>query len=85
MRNVYVDDKQHRTVITHDGKLKDKYFVPLDNFTIESRLKWLSGLLDSDGTVARNGTNESLQITSIHIEFLRQIQMMLQTLGVSLS
>lgn len=83
VRNVYVDDKQNRTVITHNGKLKDKYFVPLDNFTIESRLKWLSGLLDSDGAVARNGTNESLQITSIHIEFLRQIQMMLQTLGVT--
>lgn len=83
VRSVYVDEKQNRTVITHNGKLKDKYFVPLDNFTIESRLKWLSGLLDSDGTVARNGTNESLQITSIHIEFLRQIQMMLQTLGVT--
>ena len=83
VRNVYVDEKQNRTVITHNGKLKDKYFVPLDNFTIESRLKWLSGLLDSDGTVARNGTNESLQIGSIHLEFLREIQLMLQTLGVT--
>lgn len=83
VRNVYVDEKQNRTVVTHNGNLKDKYFVPLQDYTIESKLKWLAGLLDSDGTVARNGTNESLQITSIHLEFLRQIQLMLQTLGVT--
>ena len=83
VRNVYVDEKQNRTLVTHHGNLKDKYFVPLQDYTIESKLKWLAGLLDSDGTVARNGTNESLQITSIHLEFLRQIQLMLQTLGVT--
>ena len=83
VRNIYVDKKQNRTVVTHNGKLKDKFFVPLGDYTIDSKLKWLAGLLDSDGTVARNGTNESLQITSVHLEFLRQIQLMLQTLGVS--
>lgn len=83
VRNVYVDMKQNRTVVTHKGNLKDKFFVPLGDYTISSKLKWLAGLLDSDGTVARNGTNESLQITSVHLEFLRQIQLMLQTLGVS--
>ena len=83
VRGVYVDKNQNRTIVTHDGSLKDKFFVPLGDYTIESKIKWLAGLLDSDGTVARNGTNESLQITSIHLEFLRQIQLMLQTLGVS--
>lgn len=83
VRNVYVDEKQNRTVITHNGNLKEKYYVPLHDYTIESKLKWLAGLLDSDGTVARNGTNESFQIVSIHLEFLRQIQLMLQTLGVT--
>ena len=83
VRGVYVDKNQNRTVVTHDGSLEDKFFVPLGDYTIESKIKWLAGLLDSDGTVARNGTNESLQITSIHLEFLRQIQLMLQTLGVS--
>ncbi|MCC5278496.1 hypothetical protein LMP50_14025, partial [Staphylococcus aureus] len=33
--------------------------------------------------MARNGTNESLQVVSVHIEFLREIQLMLQTLGVT--
>lgn len=80
---VYVDEKQNRTVVRHNGNLKDKYFVPAYNYTIDSKLKWLSGLLDSDGTVARNGTNESLQIVSVHLEFLRQVQLMLQTLGIN--
>lgn len=83
IRGVYEDDKQNRTVITHNGSLKDKYFVPLQGYTVESRLEWLAGLLDSDGTIARNGTNESLQIGSIHLEFLHEIQLMLQTLGVT--
>ena len=83
VKRVYVDEKQNRTVVSHNGNLKDKFFVPTVNYTIDSKLKWLAGLLDSDGTVARNGTNESLQVNSIHIEFLREIQLMLQTMGVT--
>ena len=83
MQRIYKDDKQSRIIVTHKGNLKDKYFVPNFNYSIDSKLKWLAGILDSDGTVARNGTNESLQIGSSHIEFLRQIQLMLQTLGVT--
>ena len=40
VRNVYQDDKQNRTVITHNGSLKDKYFVPLQGYPIDSRLSW---------------------------------------------
>lgn len=64
-------------------KLKDKYFVPTNSYTIESRLLWLAGLCDGDGTIARNGTNESIQISSIHKEFLKEVQLMLQTLGIT--
>ena len=81
--SVYNDENQKRIVITHKGNLKDKYFVPINNYTIESRLEWLAGLCDSDGTVSRNGSNESLQIGSIHLTFLQDIQLMLQTLGVT--
>jgi ribonucleotide reductase alpha subunit len=62
-------------------ELPDKYYVPM-NSSIQCRLRWLEGLLDSDGSVARNGSNESLQIGSIHYEFLDRIRLMLQTLGV---
>jgi len=67
----------------HFKDLKDKFFVPMNDYDINSRLQWLSGILDSDGCVYRNGTNEQLVICSIEKEFLRDIQKMLQTLGVS--
>lgn len=84
VKNVHTDEKQNRqTVYFKEGTLKDKYFVPLDNYTIKSRLEWLAGICDSDGTVSRNGLNESLQISSTQLTFLQEIQLMLQTLGVT--
>ena len=79
---VYVDVKQNRTTVIHKN-LKEKYFVPSCEYTIESRLLWLSGLCDSDGTVSRNGVTESLQIGSIHLSFLQEVQLMLQELGIT--
>lgn len=62
--------------------LKVKYFVPGANYTIESRLKWLAGLLDADGTSLKSVEGScSLQIASINQQFLRDLQLMLQTLG----
>jgi len=43
----------------------------------------LSGISDSDGTIAVNGSNRSLQIGSVNKGFLLEIQEMLQTLGVT--
>lgn len=59
-----------------------KFTVPF-NFSIKSRLEWLAGLLDSDGSVSRNGTNESLQIGSIEERFLLDVRLLLQTVGVN--
>lgn len=72
-----------RIKLTHSEGLKDKFFVPTSEYTVESRLEWFAGLLDSDGTIARNGENESIQVVSIHKTFLQDVQLMLQTLGVS--
>ena len=65
------------------GCLQQKFFVPSAEYTIQSRLSWLAGYLDGDGTVARNGTNESLQCTTINYEFAVDLQNMLQELGVN--
>ena len=62
--------------------LKDKYFVPSADYTIESKLKWLSGYLDGDGTVTDNNGSQSIQAASINKEFLKDVQLLLQTLGV---
>ena len=62
--------------------LQDKFFVPSVEYTVGSRLEWLAGLCDGDGTIARNGTNESIQVCSVNKDFLLEVQLMLQTLGV---
>ena len=77
----YKEDAIGRINTMLPDELSEKYIVPM-NASLECRLEWLAGLLDSDGSVARNGTTESLQIASVHFEFLDRIRLMLQTLGV---
>jgi ribonucleoside-diphosphate reductase alpha chain len=79
---VYHDIKQDRIICKLPLDIPAKFTVPLNGYTIKSRLDWLAGLLDADGTVARNGSNESLQIASVNQQFLLDIRLMLQTLGV---
>lgn len=61
--------------------LRAKFEVPM-NTSIQCRLEWLAGYLDADGSVCRNGTNESIQVTSIVYSFLKDVQSMLVTMGV---
>lgn len=76
-----VEDAQGRLNTVLPVELAAKFHVPL-HATLRCRLQWLAGILDSDGTVCRNGDNESLQIGSIVPTFLEDIRLMLQTLGV---
>ena len=61
--------------------LRAKFEVPM-NTSIQCRLEWLAGYLDADGSICRNGTNESIQVTSIVYSFLKDVQSMLVTMGV---
>ena len=61
--------------------LLPKFEVPV-NYSLDNKLRWLEGLSDADGTIARNGTNDSLQISSIEFDFLDKIRLMLLTMGV---
>jgi ribonucleoside-diphosphate reductase alpha chain len=79
---IYHDEKQDRIVCKLPLDMPVKFTVPLNGYTVSSRLDWLAGILDSDGCVYRNGTNEALAITSVKKDFLLQIRLMLQTLGV---
>lgn len=54
--------------------------VPLEFISIENKLEWLAGLLDSDGAV--NSQDGSLAISSINVEFLEKVKSLLTTLGV---
>lgn len=78
-----IQENQDRVVYTNVKGLKRKFFVPHNGYTIKSRLEWFAGLCDADGSVAVNGSNKSLQIGSTNKEFLKEVQLMLQTLGVN--
>lgn len=80
----WVDQAQSfNRIYTHFENLKTKYFVPISNYSIKSRLDWLAGYLDADGCVQNNGNNQSIVVASIELEFLKEIQLMLQTLGIN--
>ena len=57
----------------------DKYYVPISYNSISSRLAWLAGYMDADGTV--NSSQGSVSITSINRTLLEEVKLMLNTLG----
>jgi ribonucleoside-diphosphate reductase alpha chain len=65
--------------------LPNKFKVPLRG-AVKTRLDWFAGLCDADGHTQGcpgNPTQKSISVGSIHMNFLRDIQLMLHTLGVS--
>lgn len=75
-------EKNNKLNVTLVVDLEDKFFVPL-NYSLKSKLDWFSGYCDADGSITRNGTNQALQISCIHKNFLLEIKLMLQTCGVA--
>lgn len=75
-------EPHNNRVVGRTQNLKSKYFVPMSEYSIESRLNWLAGYLDADGTVTNNEGSQTIQAASIHKDFLKEVQLMLQTLGV---
>lgn len=59
--------------------MADKYYVPISYNSISSRLAWLAGYMDADGTV--NSSQGSVSITSINRTLLEEVKLMLNTLG----
>lgn len=61
---------------------KDKYYVPL-NYSIKTKVEWLAGLFDADACVSRSAKgNTAIQFTSINYTFIKEVQLLLTTLGV---
>ena len=79
------EDAQGRINVLLQRDLPDKFKVPSDK-SVKTRLEWFAGLCDADGHVKScpgNDTQKSVCVSSIHVSFLREIQLMLHTLGVS--
>lgn len=68
-----------RSKFSFDCKLESKSFVPFD-YNLKSKLDWLSGLFDGDGSELKEG---GLQLWSVNRQFLSDLQMLLMTLGVN--
>jgi ribonucleotide reductase alpha subunit len=74
--------KNNKLNVTLIPTLEDKFFVPI-NYSLKSKMEWFSGYCDADGSISRNGKNQSLQISSINKNFLKNIKLMLQTCGIN--
>ena len=60
---------------------KEKYVVPI-NYSLDTRLRWLEGYADAAGS---DGGFGSLQLTSINLSFLKDVQLMLTTMSIKCS
>ena len=82
-----IDKLEPLRVLPYDGFSKvilsevpiGKSFVPTVSESISFRLKWLAGLIDSDG--CKNDETGSIAISSIDREFIGNVQLMLSTMG----
>ena len=68
--------------LSHVAGLRPKFWIPAEH-TVANRLAWFSGLVDADGH--RNSKEGSLVVTSINREFLLEVRLMLNTLGIAAS
>ena len=75
------EDNSDRTFIKLSPIYKQytKEFVPSNTYSIENRLNWLAGIIDTDGTL--NSKDGAICISSIKRNFLKDIKLMLNTLG----
>lgn len=75
------DEENDRWRWTHGYFRKGKSWVPHERNLLYRR-EWLAGLLDGDGTVVRHPQSDSLQLSSVDLDFLKGVRLMLTTMGV---
>ena len=73
------NDTQKRLMASMDFQPEAKNFVPSVDFSIKTRLAWLAGLFDSDGSIC----DKTATVWSIDRDFLVKVKLMLNTLGVT--
>ena len=75
--------KNNKLRIVLSNNISNKFEVPHTNSSLQCKLDWLSGLLDGDGCMCKSKNNNllSLQLFSIHKEFLMKVKLLCNTLG----
>ncbi len=77
----YLED-QDKITLTLPYHLKDKFYVPINN-SIDSKLRWLEGYVDGDGTIIENNGIKNIQFSSVNKKFMQDVLLMLQTIGIT--
>ena len=80
----YVNESCGKITVILSKNLKPKYEVPL-RASIDNRLRWLEGFCDADACVLKTGNALNIQFASIKLSFMRNIRLLLQTLGVEIT
>lgn len=88
----YLKHKSHSSEEAHDRIRfyitdfinKPKFEVPI-NYSLETKLRWLEGYSDADGCICLNKQKDStsIQLTSINLHFLKDVQLMLTTMSIT--
>lgn len=79
------EDSSGRINVLLHRSISPKFLVPL-TANLNDKIKWLEGLCDADGCIQRcpgNPTQLSLSIGSNNLQFLKQIGLMLNTIGAT--
>lgn len=62
---------------------QDKFDVPHTNSSLQCKLQWLAGYMDTNGIICENENAICIQITCIHKEFLMKVKLLCNTLGTN--
>lgn len=65
------------------SKMKGHLWVPSAKYSVRARLMWLAQYLDIGGVARVDEDSQSLQVTSTEYSFLKDVQLLLTTLGVN--
>ena len=79
----FKENKEQDRLVAEWYGLQPKYTVPSALNIMQHRLDWLAWFADADGTITNNNWTESLQLANTNLDFLKEIQLMLQTLWVN--
>jgi len=75
-------EKQNKINVSLPYDIKEKYYVPINN-SINSKIRWLEGYFDGDSCIIENDGLKNIQYCSNNLKFMRDILLLLQTLGIS--
>lgn len=76
------NEKQKCIRVILNNSLNSKFEVPI-NASLDNKLKWLAGYIDSDGCIVKNQESRCIQIACIHKQFLYKVKLLCNTLGLN--